>query len=132
MFKSRFFSGLLGWGMLCSKRNQNFRLEVIALIVSSVGAYRFLSRVGVRYGGLLCASSARDRNVRLLDLIVMMGPGKRLVDMKASIMSAAFSLLGQCLFVHPQVVGVLLSEHIARGRLELSLSYEVEMQISVG
>src|SRR5260363_145832 len=101
--------------MFWSKRNRNFRLEVIALIVSSVGAYWFLSRVSEQCGGLLCVCSARDRNLRLLDLIVMVGPGKKLVDMKANIVSAAFSLLGQYLFVQPQVVGALLNEHIARG-----------------
>src|SRR5260363_92713 len=101
--------------MFLSNRNVNFRLEVIALIVDNVGAYWFLSRISERCGGLLCVCSARDRNLQLLDLIKIVGPGKKLVDKKANIVNAAFSLLGQYLFVQPQVVRALLNEHIARG-----------------
>ena len=64
---------------------------------------------------MLYACSIRVMNLRLLEETEMLVPGKKLVDIKANRVSAAFSVLGQCLFVQPQVVSESRNEHIASG-----------------
>ena len=56
-------------------------------------------------------------NLWLLEVTEMLVLGKKLVDTKVNSVSAAFSVLGQCLFVQPHVVEKFRKEHIASGWL---------------
>ena len=56
-------------------------------------------------------------NLWLLEVTEMLVLGKKLVDTKVNSVIAAFSVLDQCLFVQPHVVGGFWKEHIASGWL---------------
>lgn len=96
-------------------RNFNFRFMMIAFSITRIGAYCFFSRFNSQYDGLSYVCCSKVMNLWLLNVIEIVVPGKKLVEMKANSVRAEFAVLGQFLLVQPQVVEVFWSEQVAYG-----------------